>query len=352
MAIDPVCGMTVDENNAAAISEYKGKKYYFCSTGCQKKFEAHPEEYLGSEGVEPTKSQHTTEKAPPPVQEEAQRSAAGTKAEKIDIPIVGMSCASCATTVQSGLRNLPGVDKADVNFATSKATVTYQPEKVNLKDLVKTVKQTGYNVGTVTAELPVQGMKCASCVNTIEKDLLHKEGITNASVNLATEKVRVEYIPSEIGLEEISKTIEDSGYKVLSLPKEEGFEDAEAVLREKEFKKLRTKFLAGLALGIVILLGSMPDWFPWVPDFFNNFFVLWVLSSPVQFWIGWSAPSRRWKRPAITSRTRAMCGSWMCSLAPMPAWWWPSWNSPTSRNSSPDRPGSAKKSRTIRATST
>jgi len=45
-AIDPVCHMTVDEKNAAATSEYKGQKYYFCAVGCKKAFDKDPEKYL------------------------------------------------------------------------------------------------------------------------------------------------------------------------------------------------------------------------------------------------------------------------------------------------------------------
>jgi YHS domain-containing protein len=46
-AIDPVCKMQVDEKNAPATSEYKGKKYYFCSVGCKKAFDQNPEKYIG-----------------------------------------------------------------------------------------------------------------------------------------------------------------------------------------------------------------------------------------------------------------------------------------------------------------
>ncbi len=214
--------------------------------------------------------------------------------KNIDIPIVGMTCASCASTVQSGLAELPGVDKANVNYATSKATVFFEPQKVDVKDLVKTVKQSGYLVGTMTIELPIQGLKCASCVTAIEKELLQKNGIIKAAVNLATEKVLVEYIPTEIGLDDISKTIESTGYTVIRVPQEEKHEDVEAILREKEFHNLRTKFLLGLILGVFIFFGSMPHWFPWIPGFLNNFFVLWALATPVQFWIGWQFYRGAW----------------------------------------------------------
>ena len=46
MAIDPVCKMEVNEKEAAATSDYQGRKYYFCAVGCQKVFDKEPEKYL------------------------------------------------------------------------------------------------------------------------------------------------------------------------------------------------------------------------------------------------------------------------------------------------------------------
>ena len=46
MAIDPVCKMVVDEKKAAATSEYKNQKYYFCAKGCKIAFDKDPEKYL------------------------------------------------------------------------------------------------------------------------------------------------------------------------------------------------------------------------------------------------------------------------------------------------------------------
>lgn len=46
MAIDPVCGMQVDERTAAGTSEYKGKTYYFCAPGCKASFDRDPEKYV------------------------------------------------------------------------------------------------------------------------------------------------------------------------------------------------------------------------------------------------------------------------------------------------------------------
>jgi YHS domain-containing protein len=46
ISIDPICKMKVDESKCKIISEYKGKKYYFCAPGCKKAFDQNPEKYL------------------------------------------------------------------------------------------------------------------------------------------------------------------------------------------------------------------------------------------------------------------------------------------------------------------
>lgn len=209
-----------------------------------------------------------------------------SKTIRIDLPIVGMSCAGCAATVQKNLAELKGVGSANVNFATTQATVLFQPQLVDTTDLISQIRKSGYDVGTASAEIPIQGMHCASCVQAIEKALLRENGITKASVNLASEKAKVDYIPSLIHLSDIKKVIEKTGYKVLALPEEGELEDFEAQIREKEYRKLEKKFIAGMILGLIIFFGSMPHWFPFIPSVLNNFFVLWVLATPVQFWIG------------------------------------------------------------------
>jgi P-type Cu+ transporter len=53
MVIDPVCGMEIDPKEAAGKSEYQGKTYYFCSTGCKKSFDKDPQKYISHPGSEP-----------------------------------------------------------------------------------------------------------------------------------------------------------------------------------------------------------------------------------------------------------------------------------------------------------
>jgi len=265
MAKDLICGMEVKEEDAAGSSLYKGKKYYFCSEVCKQKFDENPEIYMTEEGREDEENKNVVQ---PEKEKELEVEAKDiSKAERIDIPIVGMSCATCATTIQRGLASLKGVGKANVNFATSKATVLYQPQLVKPEDFISSVRKSGYEVGTASLELPIQGMECASCVQKIEKAILQTRGVTKAVVNLATEKAKVEYIPSETNFEEIKRAIESTGYKVLEIAPLEEVEDPERLVREREYKKLKVKFIAGVILGIFVFLGSSRHWFPWVPAF-------------------------------------------------------------------------------------
>jgi Cu+-exporting ATPase len=292
MAKDPVCGMEVKENEAAGVSTYKDKAYYFCSTNCKEKFDEAPEAYIKSDEGDEEGDDEGESIASYKKKLETERPKA--ESERIDLPIVGMSCASCATTVQKSLIDLEGVKKANVNFANSKATVLYHPQLINTKDFISTIRKSGYDVGTASIEIPLQGIQCASCVQTIEKAILQLRGVINASVNLATEKAAVKYIPSEINLSDITRVIEKAGYKVLKVPVEEEVEDLEQKIREREYEKLKKKFIIGSIFAVFIFIGSMPHWFPWVPSILNNFFVLWMLATPVQFWIGWQFYRGAW----------------------------------------------------------
>lgn len=149
--------------------------------------------------------------------------------------------------------------------------------------------------GIASVELSIRGMHCASCVQKIEKALLQTQGVTGAAVNLATEKARVDYEPSLLNLEEIKRAIEATGYEVAEPPPGEKTLDSEKLAREKEYRKLKLKFIAGLVLGILVFLGSMRHWFPWVPVFLGNFYVLWALATPIQFVIGWPFYNGAWR---------------------------------------------------------
>src|SRR5688572_18581198 len=100
---------------------------------------------------------------------------------QISLPITGMTCANCANTVERTLRKTAGVSRADVSFASERATVEFDPERVGELGLAERVQGAGYGVATARIALPITGMTCASCASTVERALSDVPGVLSAS---------------------------------------------------------------------------------------------------------------------------------------------------------------------------
>jgi Cu+-exporting ATPase len=205
---------------------------------------------------------------------------------RIDMGIRGMTCASCAAKIEKALNSAPGVEEANVNFALERATVTFDPEETEFNAIKGVVEKLGYQASTEKVDLPIGGMTCASCVAKVEKALSGVEGVLNASVNFATETATVEYLPSAASLEELNRAVAKIGYRVLAREEMDEVTDTEKAARQKEIRSLKIKFIVGAILSVPTFLGSFPEWFPWIPPFLTNFYVLMFLAAPVQFWVG------------------------------------------------------------------
>jgi Cu+-exporting ATPase len=285
MQIDPVCGMAVDEKQAAATSEYRGKKYYFCAQSCKERFERSPEKFLPEANEQDT------------MQETAQ----GTKKEsghRVIIPIKGMSCASCAVNIEKGLSGVEGVVDANVNFATEKATVTIDPAHVALGDLTRTVKDLGYEAAVERVTVPVRGMSCASCVEKVQTALKNVPGVVKASVNFATEKATVEYITGQVTVRDLAKAVHDAGYELLETAEGADVVEQERVARETELKRLSQRFIVGLILVVPVFLLANLHMIGlshlFALDRQTNFIIQLLLQTPVQFWVGWQFYRGAW----------------------------------------------------------
>ena len=139
----------------------------------------------------------------------------------------------------------------------------------------------------VSVTIPVRGMSCSSCVAKIENRLNRLPGVSQVSVNFATEKAAVSYYPSIHSVNDLAKAIRDIGYEALDPIEEQNLGDYESEAREKEVRRLRFKTIVGLVLSVPIFLGSFPEWFPWMPAALQSPWTLLILTTPVQFWIGW-----------------------------------------------------------------
>ena len=134
------------------------------------------------------------------------------------------------------------------------------------------------------AAVKVTGMHCASCALNIEKSLKKSKGVLSANVNYGSEKAYVDFDPSQTSVEKIHGVIKSRGYGVEM--EQTGGVDREKQAREKELKKLKTKFAIGAVITAVIFMGAMPDVFSWLPELLKNPIVLLALATPVQFWVG------------------------------------------------------------------
>jgi Cu+-exporting ATPase len=177
--------------------------------------------------------------------------------QEIVLPITGMTCASCVRNVERALTRTEGVEAANVNIATERATVSFDPAKVDAQHLISSIQNAGYGVAEAALELPITGMTCASCVRNVERALIKQAGVLDVSVNLATEKATVHYLPGSIRRADLVKAVEGAGYGVLDLTDAAAPEDAERAAREAEIERQKRLVLIGTAFTLPLFLLSM-----------------------------------------------------------------------------------------------
>jgi len=198
------------------------------------------------------------------------------KSTKASIQITGMTCATCARTVAKGLSETPGVEQANVNFASEKASLEYDPAKVDLAKIKDAVSQLGYGVATRKSIFPVGGMTCASCVARVEEALSSVPGVISANVNLSSEKATVEYLEgTEVA--DLRRAVKDAGYELG--PEAQALEDVTTAAR-REIQVLRNRFIVAAVLASIIMALGFG------PSFVGQPYLLWALATPVQFWAG------------------------------------------------------------------
>ncbi len=210
----------------------------------------------------------------------------------IDFPIRGMHCASCAGRIEKALRAVPGVQDSAVNFGAERAEVRFVPSRTSPEALHRVVEDLGYEVPQEEIVIPIEGMHCASCVNRIEKALTAVPGVTRASVNLATGRAAVSYIPRPTALTDLRRAIEESGYTPLEAVVPEAASDREKAYRERETRELKKKLTVGAVLSSLIVLGALPHMglevlSAWIPSLLSNPWTQFLLATPVHFWVGW-----------------------------------------------------------------
>ena len=210
----------------------------------------------------------------------------------IKLQVTGMTCASCGMRVEKTLQAVPGVQAASVNLATEEASVSADAS-VGADALAAAVRKAGYDVATTRTVLQVEGMTCASCVARVEKALKKVPGVSNVSVNLATEKASVEAL-STVPVSALKAAIEKAGYTARDVA------EPNAPPPKKLPDWWPVAVSAVLTLPLVLPMVLRLAGIDWMLD---GWFQL-ALATPVQFWLGWRFYRAGWK--AVLAKTGNM----------------------------------------------
>jgi P-type Cu+ transporter len=219
-----------------------------------------------------------------------------TQSDRLRLQVEGMHCASCVSRVENAVGKVEGVEDVSANLATGAVTAT--GAGLDRKALGKAVEEAGYVVASQPEEarirLGVEGMHCASCVNSIEQSLGETAGVADATVNLATGEASVTYEPDRASVGDLLAAVERAGYAGRPLSEEApAQEESEQERRARaELRALRARFIAAAIGGAVLLLLT----FVWSP--FSERASMWAMlaiATPVQLWAGWPFYVGTWK---------------------------------------------------------
>ena len=185
---------------------------------------------------------------------------------KETVKITGMTCAACAARVEKVVNKMDGIASASVNFATENLSVAYDKAKTSQQNIKAAVEKAGYGTLEISTKsevtIPIGGMTCAACSARIERVLGKLEGVTSASVNLATEKATVHYDSQQIKLSAIRQAIEKAGYQALEIEKKSAV-DEDKLRKQKAIRILKTKLIVSASFAVPLLylaMGAMISW--------------------------------------------------------------------------------------------
>jgi Cu+-exporting ATPase len=237
----------------------------------------------------------------------------------IELPIEGMTCASCVGRVERALLAVPGVQQATVNLATQRAQVV-APE-VSRDEIVRAVQDAGYDVPEpvwATAALTVTGMTCAACVGRLERALQGVAGVASSSVNLATGLAQVRYDPDITSVGALERAVEDAGYEVARAETEAASDRARALQEAEQHEEagMRRRLQLAVALTLPLLVLAMSHGAIPGTDGPVGRWLQFLLATPVVF-----GPGARFFRLALAAaRHRTADMNTLVSLGLLSSW--------------------------------
>jgi Cu+-exporting ATPase len=208
--------------------------------------------------------------------------------KQISLPITGMTCANCVSAVERNIKKVSGVESANVNLTTERASVAYNPAEASLDDLVARIERAGYGIAAGVADLILRRMSDDNDARRLEKHLSRIEGVLETNVSYAQERARVTYIPTLVSQADLRKAVSSAGFEALQLGG--AAEDAERLARQEEIREQTRLLITGLIFTIPLFILAMGRdfglWGAWAHRPWVNWLMA-VLATPVQFYVGW-----------------------------------------------------------------
>ncbi|MBC7485873.1 MAG: heavy metal translocating P-type ATPase [Cytophagaceae bacterium] len=202
------------------------------------------------------------------------------KQKTFEIPLSGVNSEHCALIVDKTLAKNSDIVSHKVDFNNEKAVVEFKTDSPNLLNIVKEIRDIGYNVVTVKNSFPITNMTCASCAVSVESITKSQKGVVSASVNYANGEALIEYIPGIADLNTIKSVIQSIGYNIL-IDQSEDVQALKEEIHEQNYKKLKTKTTWAVLLSIPTVIIGM--FFMQTP--YANWIMM-LLSIPVVFYFG------------------------------------------------------------------
>ena len=203
-----------------------------------------------------------------------------------DLPIAGMTCASCAGRVERALSKVVGASAVSVNLATEQARV--QAPSDSLPALMDAVQRAGYSVPQQTLELSIDGMTCASCVGRVERALAKVPGVKSVSVNLANERAHLELL-GHVDPQTLIGAVTKAGYSASVWEVEHPQTDNQ----QQRLHRERWALIMAIALALPLVLPMLLQ--PFGVHWMLPAWVQFALATPVQFIFGARFYIAAWK---------------------------------------------------------
>jgi Cu+-exporting ATPase len=183
--------------------------------------------------------------------------------------------------------------------------ITYDPKRVSPQQMIDDGQELGYGAALAEVDLPISGMTCNNCANTITRTLKRLDGVLDVNTSYASERTHLTYLPSMVELSDIKRAVRDAGYKVIEVAGQRaGAVDAEQAARNAEIADKRRKVIVGAVLSTIIMILSMAEMVGIPLDFPGRLWLVAGLTAVVQVYLGKDYYVSAWK--ALKNRTANM----------------------------------------------